>query len=349
MLLASILLSGAAFAQTSPLVMVTPSDYNIMAASPNGKWACGMYFDSGNEAYGFRWNLESGEIDLLNPSSPSQAYSVSNDGVVVGLYTDNGYKKNGASTQLAGYWQNNRWNRLEMPSDAVSCSGASGISPDGHYITGNVYVGGKYLGYVWKDGNIYRQLKENNGIAIPYAISPDGEYTTGWVMNKNRQACLWGPDGNFTTLSDQQSPFCVGKKFSPDGKKLLYFGGWQTEEEAGGAGKVRGAWALYDMETGKKSAILPAGDNDDLDFFDISGNFNPDNANLETFGLSFDGESYETAIAFDAVTLSAYKGQKLTSVGFYPMEAQGGWTINLYTRSTDGKLQKFYTQPLRRG
>lgn len=157
---------------------------------------------------------------------------MSNDGVVVGLYTDNGYKKNGASTQLAGYWQNNRWNRLEMPSDAMSSSGASGISPDGHYITGNVYVGGKYLGYVWKDGKIYRQLKENNGIAIPYAISPDGEYTTGWVMNKNRQACLWGPDGNFTTLSDQQSPFCVGKKFSPDGKKLLYFGGWQTEEEA---------------------------------------------------------------------------------------------------------------------
>lgn len=346
MLLASLLLSGAAFAQTSPLVMVTPSDYNIMAASPNGKWACGIYFDSGNEAYGFRWNLESGEIDLLNPSSPSQAYSVSNDGVVVGLYTDNSYKKNGASTQLAGYWQNNRWNRLEMPSDAVSSSGASGISPDGHYITGNVYVGGKYLGYVWKDGNIYRQLKENNGIAIPYAISPDGEYTTDWVMNNNRQACLWGPDANFTTLSDQQSPFCVGKKFSPDGTKLLYFGGWQTEEEAGGAGKVRGAWALYDMETGKKSAILPAGDNDDLDFFDISGNFNPDNANLETFGLSFDGESYETAIAFDAVTLSAYKGQKLTSVGFYPMEAQGGWTINLYTRSTDGKLQKFYTQPV---
>lgn len=217
-----------------------------------------------------------------------------------------------------------------MPSDAVGSSGASGISPDGHYITGNVYVGGKYLGYVWKDGKIYRQLKENNGIAIPYAISPDGEYTTGWVMNNNRQACLWGPDGNFTTLSDQQSPFCVGKKFSPDGKKLLYFGGWQTEEEAGGAGKVRGAWALYDMETGKKSAILPAGDN----------------ANLETFGLSFDGESYETAIVFDAVTLSAYKGQKLTSVGFYPMEAQGGWTINLYTRSTDGKLQKFYTQPV---
>lgn len=159
-----------------------------------------------------------------------------------------------------------------MPSDAVSSSGASGISPDGHYITGNVYVGGKYLGYVWKDGKIYRQLKENNGIAIPYAISPDGEYTTGWVMNKNRQTCLWGPDGNFTTLSDQQSPFCVGKKFSPDGKRLLYFGGWQTEEEAGGAGKVRGAWAVYDMETGRKSAILPAGDNDDLDFFDISGN-----------------------------------------------------------------------------
>lgn len=134
-LLASLLFSGAAFAQTAPFVMVTPSDYNIMAASPNGKWACGMYYDASNEAYGFRWNLESGEIDLLNPSSPSQAYGVSNDGIVVGVYTDNSFKKNGASIQLAGYWSNNRWNRLEMPSDAVNSSGAAGISPDGHYIT----------------------------------------------------------------------------------------------------------------------------------------------------------------------------------------------------------------------
>ena len=137
-LLASLLFSGAAFAQTAPFVMVTPSDYNIMSASPNGKWACGMYYDASNEAYGFRWNLESGEIDLLNSSSPSQAYGVSNDGIVVGVYTDNSFKKNGASIQLAGYWSDNRWNRLEMPSDAVNSSGAAGISPDGHYITGNV-------------------------------------------------------------------------------------------------------------------------------------------------------------------------------------------------------------------
>ena len=220
-LLASLLFSGAAFAQTAPFVMVTPSDYNIMSASPNGKWACGMYYDASNEAYGFRWNLESGEIDLLNPSSPSQAYGVSNDGIVVGVYTDNSFKKNGASIQLAGYWSNNRWNRLEMPSDAVNSSGAAGISPDGHYITGNVAVGSQYSGYLWKDGKIFRQLKENKKIAMPYAISPDGQYVTGWVMNKNRQACFWGPDGNFTTLSDQQSPFCVGKKFSPNGKTLL--------------------------------------------------------------------------------------------------------------------------------
>ena len=74
--------------------------------------------------------------------------------------------------------------------------------------------------------------------------------------------------------------------------------------------------------------------------------FAPDDAQLETFGLSYANLSYETAIAFDAVTLGAYKGQKLTSVGFYPMEAQGGWTINLYTRDAAGKLQKFYTQPV---
>lgn len=75
--------------------------------------------------------------------------------------------------------------------------------------------------------------------------------------------------------------------------------------------------------------------------------FAPDDAQLETFGLSYANLSYETAIAFDAVTLSAYKGQKLTSVGFYPMEAQGGWTINLYTRDAAASFRSSTHSPSR--
>ena len=66
-LLASLLVSGAAMAQTptmKPIVMKTPNEFYILAASGNGKWACGTYSDYSNEQYGFLWNLETGEIEL---------------------------------------------------------------------------------------------------------------------------------------------------------------------------------------------------------------------------------------------------------------------------------------------
>lgn len=567
MILASLLMSGASFAQTSPFVMTAPNEYRIVAASPNGKWACGVYADYSDERYGFLWNLESGEIELLNPSSPSVAYGVSDNGVVVGVYTDNTYRSNGASTSLAGYWANHKWNRLELPSVDVTDAGAAGISPDGQYITGHAVVNGEYLGYVWKDGKIFRELKGKNKIAMPYAVSPDGNYVGGWIQDKNRQACFWNADGDFTTLTNVESPWSSARKFSPDGKTLLYYGGWQTEDELTDPNGKYGVWALYDMATGNKTAVLPMDDQGNFDFFDISnkntvmcenndmgyvyqngtgayayrylqdkgvdlskwhifvdpdgstdgdgntlyqitraatvsaddnvmgfqyynddkdadGNysismqsmivkfnqpttglvpvsvkaaqlngvadvkvswkpnvaaegitgynvfrdgsklnttlvsgesfldkdvamgehhytvsavygsaesaaseaaevtvaektlsqptslmaqqhgyntaylqwsnpatnhcelayFNPDGAQIETFGLGYADLSYETAIAFDATTVSAYKGQKLTSVGFYPLEEQGGWKINVYTRDADGKLQKLYTQ-----
>ena len=82
-LLASLLVSGAAMAQTptmKPIVMKTPNEFYILAASGNGKWACGTYSDYSNEQYGFLWNLETGEIEMLDPSKPSVAWAVSDDG-----------------------------------------------------------------------------------------------------------------------------------------------------------------------------------------------------------------------------------------------------------------------------
>lgn len=556
-LLASLVLGTSAWAQTAlpPFVMTTPNEYRIIAASPNGKWACGVYADYGDERYGFLWNLESGEIELLNPSNPSLAYSVSNDGVVVGVFADNTFRSNGASVNLAGYWANHKWNRLEMPDNSVTAAGASSISPDGHYITGHIEKDGAYLGYVWKDGKIYYALQAKNNISMPYAISPDGQMAAGWVQDDNRMACFWNADGSYTALSGYESPWSSGRMFSPDGKSLLYYGGWEEVDGQWGVG------AIYNIATGNKTVVMPKDDEANFDFFDISdkgtvvgengdrafiwqnsepyyaedylkerginlgdyhvfvdpdasdyyqltrtssvsaddnvmgfqyynddkdedGNysismqsmvvkfnqvrtglcpvsigakqlsglsdvkvswlpnvaaegitgynvyrdgvkvntalvdadvyvdknvangehkytvtavygtaesaksveasvnvatkglsvpdglfaqqhsynsaylewnapytnysslnyFDANDANVQTWGLGVADLSYETAIRFDKEELDAYAGQKITSVGFYPMEQQGGWKINLYTYDASGALKRFYTQ-----
>lgn len=571
LLFASLLVSGAAWAQTSitPFIMKAPNDYYIVGASSNGKWACGVYQDDSNEEYGFLWNLESGEIEMLDPSNPSEAFAVSDDGVVVGHYTDNTYKSNGASVILAGYWKDHKWNRLELPNDSVAYAHAYSISPDGHYISGvvqntnvkmgTINIGEVYAGYVWKDGKIDRMLTNQKGCSMPYAISPDGKYVAGWVQGDiNRQGCLWEADNTITYLSDSnaQSIWNSGRKFSPDGKKLLYFDTWKTFD-----GKY-GINAIYNMDTRTSTPVFPLDDEGSFDFFDISnagtvmaennlrgyiyqngqgyfadeyltarginladehvlktaeadyyqifrastvsaddnimgfqyynddkdasGNYsvsvqsmivkfnqattglvpvsvkatqmsglssvyvswkpnvtakgitgynvyrdgvkintelvssesfidanvangehkytvsavygtdesdkstevamtvnpqalstprglfaqqhgynnaylewsNPstnfaslsyydvDNANIETWGLGTNNVSYEAAILFDKSKTSAYKGQKITSVGFYPLEEQGGWKINLYTHDENGALKLLYTQPV---
>lgn len=560
LILASLLLSSAAMAQTTvkPMIMKTPNEYRIVSASGNGKWACGVYADYGDERYGFLWNLESGEIELLNPSNPSIAYSVSDDGLVVGQYTDNTYKKNGASVTLAGYWANHKWNRLEMPDVEVNYANAYAVSPDGHYVCGVVQNGNVYTGYVWKDGKIIRKLENHNDISMPYAVSPDGQLVAGWAQDENRSGCIWDADGKLTFLNPEyQSPWSSGRKFTHDGKKLLYFGGWEEDENG-----EYGANVIYDVATGERTKVYPAigaanfdvldlsdtgvlmcENNDrgliikdnvatyaddyltsvgidlaeehvfkapETDYFQVSrastisadgnimgfqyynddmdadGNYsvsmqsmivkfnqpttglcpagvkaeqlsglasvlvawkpnvaaegitgynvyrdgtkvnsslltgeeyvdngvaygnhkyavtavysgaesaksdeatvavaekklsapvglfaqqhgynsaylewnNPetnfgsityfdgDNANIETFGMSFTGMSYETAIRYDATRLSAYKGQQITSVGFYPMSEQEGWKVNFYTHDAAGKLQTLYSQPV---
>lgn len=561
LLLATLLASGAACAQTltTPIVLKSPNEFRIVSQSGNGKWACGVYADDSDERYGFLWNLESGEIEMLDAANPSIAYSVSDNGIVVGQYTDNTYRKNGASVTLAGYWANHKWNRLEMPISDANYANAYSISPNGRYITGVVQKGDVYSGYVWKDFKIDRALQGNNKIAMPYAISPDGQTVAGWAQDDNRSGCIWDAEGNLTFLNPEyQSPWSSGRKFSHDGKKLLYYGGYVK------VGDKWGVNTIYDVATGEKTAMVPEDDDfDNLDVFDISDDgtiacenagrgyiyqngkytyaddylkeqgldlstmhifvdpdnpnyyqiyrtatvsadnnvmgfqyynddkddkgeysisvqsmvvkfnqnptglcpasvtasqlagiktvrvewkaniaaqgitgynvyrdgtklnatpltgsmyldqnvangshtyavtalygstesdktqaaalsiadkglstpeglfaqqhgyndayvewsepytnysslkyINPNNTQIETFGLGLANYSYETAVKFDSAEVASYKGQKIMSVGIYPLEAQGGWKINLYTHLADGTLKCFYTQPV---
>ncbi len=560
-LCAAFLVSQAMLAQTSspkPVIIKTPCDYQLLHTSGNGKWACGAYVDNSQNTYGFLWNLETNDIELLNPTVTSIAYSVSDDGVVVGEYTDENYNANGAGVSLAGYWANHKWNRLELPSGTITYGRAADISPDGKYITGAVTKNGKYYGYIWENGKIKKQLTLTSTACFPYAISPDGKLAGGWMYStkSNRRACIWEENGDVTWLTDQVSPWSFVKAFSHDGSKALYYGG---PEEINGTVGVR---AIYDVATKTKTPIFDLSSEGQFLLFDISDNgtvvgsnadrgymwkdgkamwadaylkekgvdlaaehvvtmpntdypciyrassisadenvmgflyynddtdesgnlqagqqsmivkfneqttglsplglkatqmsgmksvmlswtdnvaaqgisgyniyrdnnkintalvtsksfvdatpadgehsytvtavyggaesakseaaalnvaewklaapsaiftqqrgynnaymnwtapatnyssltyFNPEEADMQGFGLSSSGSAFETAVKFDAVTTSAYKGQKIRSVGFYPLSEQGSWKINLYTRNTEGKLQLIYSQPV---
>ncbi len=560
-LCASFIVSQAMLAQTStpkPVVIKTPCDYQILDTSGNGKWACGAYVDASQNTYGFLWNLETNDIELLDPTVTSIAHGVSDDGVVVGEYSDENFSGNGASVSLAGYWANHKWNRMELPSGSVSYGRAASISPDGKYATGAVTVNGKYYGYIWENGKIKKQLTLTSSACFPYAISPDGQLAGGWMYStkNNRRACIWETNGDVTWLTDQVSPWSFVRTFSPDGSKALYYGGaeeidgktgvksiydvatktktpvfelstagqfllfdvsnkgtvagananrgylwkdgkaiWADEylkeqgvdlaaehvvtmpdtdypciyrassvsaddnvmgflfynddvdesgnlasgqqsmivkfnEQSSGlspldvkASQVSGmksvmiSWtdnvaaqgisgynvyrddkkintalvtdkayvdaapgdgehkytvsAVYGTEESAKSevAVLTVADwkvsapsalftqqrgynNAYLNWVTPTTNFSSltyfdsDNAKMEGFGRASSGVSFETAIKFDAVKLSAFKGQKIRSVGFYPLSEQGSWKINLYTHDAEGKLQLLYSQPV---
>lgn len=233
------------------IILTTPQYYEISAISPNGKWACGSYNDYSSTNYGFRWNLETGEIELLSTTTESGAFSVSDNGVVAGNFSDDQV----GSMEMPGYWDGS-WHHLEMPEGNIT-GGITygGISTDGHYMSGVVELDGVYVPYIWKDGKILRRL-ECPYDAVTFCISPDGQSVGGWAYPDhdgkpgNRAATYWTPDGKMNILSDYESPWSVAKKFSPDGKKLLYWGGWNTNTDE---------WpklaAIYDIETGRTDSI----------------------------------------------------------------------------------------------
>ena len=132
------------------VILKSPEEYQIMNISPNGQWACGDYVDYSNTHYGFRWNLISGEIELLSTASQSEAWSVSDNGIVAGSYETS---VGGSATQsFPAYYADGKWNIVEFPIGNIEGGIAYGITPDGHYMSGSLVVNGRYDAYIWKDG-----------------------------------------------------------------------------------------------------------------------------------------------------------------------------------------------------
>ena len=64
-------------------------------------------------------------------------------------------------------------------------------------------------------------------------------------------------------------------------------------------------------------------------------------------GFGANDLSFEVAINIPSDEMAYYKGQKLTSVNFYPMSQQKKWVLNVYTKDpVTGELTQVYTQPI---
>ena len=266
-LIASTLLSAPmmALADTSePIILTSPNEYYVTALSANGDWACGVFMDYSSQAFAFRWNLLSDEIEILGTTEESEAFGIANDGTTIGCFTDHSYSSNGIGRSMAGYYKEGKWHLLEPVGGDVSYSRAHAITPDGQYITGTQVVGNIYGAYIWKDGKLHRTLEDTKH-ALPYAIHPEGEIAAGWVQRYNRTACLWNEANETVILSDYESPWSYGRAFTEDGKTLLYWGGW--EENAEGRAELA---AIYDLETGNVTNIPTINPEGGLDVFGIS-------------------------------------------------------------------------------
>ncbi len=259
-----VLTSLSAFADKGTIVLRTPQEYQIMYISANGKWATGVYYDYSYNPYAFRWNLESGKIELLSSLEVSVPSGISDDGVVIGQFSSTEITGNGAPVSAVGYYDN-KWHTLPFVGTFIGGSEmgqslgggiSGGISPDGKWMAGSLNSNGALHPVVWHNGEFYKNLWDGC-YGVPYCISPDGQSVAGWKYIEKgamatRYAAVWRDlSKNAEILSDYGAPWCTGQMFSADGKKLLLWGGIT----AGSATKNPEVTAIYDMATHKTSLL----------------------------------------------------------------------------------------------
>lgn len=235
-----------------------------MYISANGKWATGVYYDYSYNPYAFRWNLESGKIELLSSLEESIPSGVSDNGVVAGKFSSTEVTTNGAAVLTPGYYDT-KWHTLPLVGifnggsemgQSLGGGMTGGISPDGRWMAGSMNTNGSLRPVVWKDGEFYKDLSDGC-YGVPYCISPDGQNVSGWKYIEKgamatRYAAVWrNLSKDAEILSEYGSPWCAGQMFTPDGKKLLLWAGIT----AGSAEKNPEVTAIYDMDTHTTSLL----------------------------------------------------------------------------------------------
>ncbi len=283
------LMSLSAFAEQGTMILTSPPAVQLLAVSPNGKWACGISGDGiTSTEKGVLWNLETGELTYLSTSGSSTAYDVADDGTVVGS---------------GGYYKDGSWHRYDNSTiPGVGGGTVMSISRDARCAVGYVMQGGVYSPAKWEDGKLKLIYPFNNQGGQCYTISDDGKYASGWDYTTtgnaplNRTIALW-TDSTVQYLSPRATFAEAGRRFSPDNSKLVC--------------ESMGQKFVYDLNTQEKT-FLP------FYAFTLSGSYVANNqlvCYVNNDGLVLGGEEIinQSIGASDAVGY-VYDGEKARSM-----------------------------------
>ena len=196
--------------------------------SNNGLYVCGNNFPSP----GFLWRESTGRVNI--GSGYTEAFGVSDNGVVVGTYLDSTLlDPSGKPTRRAGYFENNEWNPLPgYPSypvlDSMSFTHAYGISGDGTMIVGMQWVPGYRAEAVYWDSqrniNLLGRTGGGSSRANDVAINDTGFVIVGWDGEQNgpgRRAFYWDPAPHFMGGYDPTYPDGQCEGLNSDGSKIV--------------------------------------------------------------------------------------------------------------------------------
>jgi hypothetical protein len=193
-----ILSSSQLFAQTTAQY-INLGFGGAAKASNNGLFVCGNNYP----APGFLWSESSGRITL--GIGYTEAMGVSNNGIVVGSFTDSSlHAPNGNPTLRAGYFEGTRWMPLEgFPGypvlDEMSYNYGYGISADGSILVGMQWLPTYRTEACYWDITGLHMLGRTGGQssnAFDVALTSTGFRIVGWdglASGPDRRPFYWDP------------------------------------------------------------------------------------------------------------------------------------------------------------
>jgi uncharacterized membrane protein len=189
------------FAQSNP-EMIDLGQGGVGFISKDGQYLCGSNYPNPP----FLWSESTGRINV--GTVEGEAYSVSNNGIVVGRFRDSSLTIGGDAVLRAGYWTNNRWTGFDgiqgvPPLDPQSFTHAYGINSEGNKAVGMVWhqnwrVEACYWSIPDTGIGLLGQTGGSNSRAN--VISNDGSLIAGWdgtTTGPDRRAFYWDPLPHF--------------------------------------------------------------------------------------------------------------------------------------------------------
>lgn len=222
-----LILSNITFSQSTP---------EFVDLGPGGaaKISNNAIFVVGNNypAPAWIWSEATGQVNLNN-SNYSEAFGVSDAGVVAGRYLDSSLISPGGNpTMRAGYFQNGVWDSLPgYPSypilDEMSYTHAYGISGDGSMIVGMQWTPNWRAEACYWDASGIHLLGRTGGQssrANDVATTSTGFRIVGWdgqAGGADRRAFYWDPVPHFMGAYDTTYPAGQCEGLNSDGSKIV--------------------------------------------------------------------------------------------------------------------------------